>query len=210
MKKIYLPLIAFVAGFVGGFITAGVHSLFFALLPLIAFVFGFFSSWRWGLLCSFLLFISYTFALSLIWWGSGNPNLFYPLPYIAAFIAGGFSLLLIASLAPLVRKVPKSFGSVSALVVLAIAFGWCVYTALPHYGYYYQVSIQSSEDLTDLELYLPVGTVSGQPYQELYRHAYKVPEELTENFTQELVDTEYGKMLKFTIPSLEKDNAIIP
>ncbi len=210
MKKIYLPLIAIVAGFGCGFITAGIHSLFFALLPIIAFAFGFFSFWQWGLLCSFLLFISYTFSLSLIWWGPGSPNLLYPFPYISVFLAGGFSLLLIGSVAPRVRKRVRTLGSVAVLVFLAIVTGWCVYTALPHYGYYYQVALQSSEGLTNLELYLPVGTVSGEPYEELYRQVYKVPGELTENITQEVVDTEKGKMLKITIPGLKKDNVPVP
>ena len=209
-KKIYLPLIAIVAGFAGAFITAGVTSLFLILLPIMGFAFGYFSSWRWGLLCGFLLFASYTFAMSLIWWGFGSPNLLYPLPYILAFIAGGFSLLLIGSLAPLARKGVGRFGSIMALIILAIVVGWCGYTALPHYGYYYQVAIQASENLNNLEIYLPVGTISGEPYQELYRQAYEMPGDLTENFTQELVETEYGPMLKITIPTLKKDNVPVP
>ncbi len=195
---------------VSAFTAAGAHSLFFVLLPLMAFAFGYFSSWRWGLLCGLLLFISYTFALSLVWWGPGSPNLLYPLPYITAFIAGGFSLLLIGTLAPMVRKGARSFGPITALAILAIVVGWCGYTALPHYSYYYQVAIQSSKNLNNLELYLPVGTVSGKPYEVLYGQVLEMPGDLTEEFTQELMDTEQGKMLKITIPTLKKDDVPEP
>ncbi len=210
MKKIYLPLIALVAGFGLAFLAAGIHSLFFVLLPIMAFVFGYFSSWRRGLLCGFLLFASYTSAMSMIWWGIDSPNLLYPFPYIAAFIAGGFSLLLIGALAPIVRRGIRKAGSIIVLVILAIVVGWCGYTALPHYSYYYQVAIQASENLNNLELYLPIGTVSGKPYEGLYRQVLDMPGGTTENFTQELVDTQQGKMLKITIPALRKDNVPQP
>ncbi|MFH1639880.1 MAG: hypothetical protein ABIB93_06205, partial [Chloroflexota bacterium] len=175
-----------------------------------AFAFGYFSSWRRGLLCGFLLFAGYTFALSLIWVGIDSPNLFYLLPYVAAFIAGGFSLLVIGTLAPQVRQGLRRVGSIIALAILAVFVGWCAYTALPHYSYYYQVAIQSSENLNDLELYLPVGIVSGEPYDELYRQVFEMPGQLSENFTQEIVDTEKGKMLKIIIPTLEKDDVPQP
>ncbi len=210
MKKIYLPLIALIVGFGLAFLAAGVSSLFFMLLPIMAFAFGYFSSWRWGLLNGFLLFDGYTFAISLIWWGIDSPNLLYPLPYIAAFIAGGFGILLIGALAPKVRKGIKNVGSIAALVILAAMVGWCGYSAIPHYSYYYQVAIQSSEDLENVELYLPIGTVSGETYKELYSHVYSMLGHLTEDFSQEIVSTEHGQMLKLTIPELEKDTVPVP
>lgn len=209
-KKVYLPLLALAAGFGLAFLSAGVSSLFFVVLPIMAFAFGYFSSWRWGLLCGLLLFAGYTFAISLVWWGIDSPNLLYPFPYIAAFIAGGFSLLVIGALAPQLRKGLRRAGSIVALAVLVVFVGWCGYTALPHYSYYYQVAVLSSTNLNDLELYLPVGTISGEPYEELYAQVYSVPGHLTENFTHELVDTEQGKMLKITIPELEKDDVPVP
>jgi len=210
MKKIVVPLTALAAGFVNAFLTAGVHSLFFTALPLLAFAFGYLVTWRQGLLYGFLLFTGYTFAISIVWWGIDSPNLLYPFPYIAAFIAGGFGILLVGALAPTVRKGMKKVGSIAAFIVLAAMAGWCGYSAMPHYGYYYQVAIQSPEDLENLELYLPPGTVSGEPYEELYRQVYEVPGHLTEVFTQEIVDTEYGTMLKITIPSLKKDDVPVP
>lgn len=210
MKKIYLPLIALVAGSGLAFLTAGVISYFFVLLPVLAFASGYFSSWRRGLLCGLFLFASYTFVISLVWWGIDSPNLLYPLPYIAAFIAGGFSLLIIGSLAPQLRKGLRRAGSIVALAVLAIIIGWCGYTAMPHYSYYYQVAVLSSENLNNLELYLPVGTVSGEPHVELYDQVLDMPGDLTRNFNQAIVDTEQGKMLKITIPELEKDDVPVP
>jgi hypothetical protein len=208
LKKVYLSLIALVAGFDLAILAAGVSSYFFVLLPVLAFIFGYFSSWCRGLLYGFLLFAGYTFTISVIWWGIDSPNLLYPFPYIAAFISGGFGILLIGALAPLVKKGVRRFGSIVALIILLAMVGWCGYSAMPHYSYYYQVSIQSTEDLKNMELYLPPGTVSGQ--------VYNVPGEeltdkyLTHNFSQELIDTEYGTMLKLTIPNLKKDDVPDP
>ncbi|MDD5127507.1 MAG: hypothetical protein PHR43_05375 [Dehalococcoidales bacterium] len=210
-KKIYLVLIAISAGFAAAFITAGVHSLFFTLLPIMAFGLGAFSSWGWGMLNGFLVFLSYTFTLSLMWTG-GGPNLVYPLPYIAAFVTGGFSLPVIGALASAVRKGAGKAVSIIALMVLVIVTGWCGYSAVTQYGYYYQVAVTSTEDLKNLELYLPVGAVTGVPYRDLYRQPFRAapPGALTGNFTQELVDTEYGTMLKLAIPDLHKDDVPEP
>ncbi|MDD5037770.1 MAG: hypothetical protein PHN78_00390 [Dehalococcoidales bacterium] len=210
MKKTYLPIIALFVGFGMAFLAAGGSSYFFMLLPVLAFAFGYFSSWRWGLLCGFLLFAGYTFTISLIWLGIDNINLYYPIPYIGAFLAGGFSILLIGALAPQLRKGAKRAGSITALAVLVIFTGWAGYTAVPHYSYYYQVAVLSSENVNNLELYLPVGTVSGEPYVELYDHVLDMPGDLTKNFTQEIVATERGQMLKITIPELEKDDVPVP
>ncbi len=208
MKKKYLPLIALAVGFVWALIAASVHSMLFALLPLLAFVFGYFSSWQRGLLNSFLLFLGYTFANALMW--SPGINLLYPMPYFVAFITGGFSLCLIGTLAPLVRRGFRKPASIVALAVLTAVVIWCGFLAWTNYGYYYQVIINSRENLENLELYLPVGTVSGEPYVELFDNPLYVPGKLTENYTKELVDTEYGRMLKLTIPGLRKDDVPEP
>jgi len=189
IRLLLFSLLALIAGFAEAFITAGVHSLFFILLPLTAFAFGYFSSWRRGLFYGFLLFCSYTFAISIIWWGADSPNLLYPFPSIYAFFAGGFGLLLIGALSPMVRKNIRSFVSIFALVILSVMTISCGCSAMPHYGYYYQIIIQSSENLTNLEIYLPTGAVSGEPYEELYEQPLDVPGHLTEDFTSELVDT---------------------
>ncbi len=210
MKKIYLSLTSLVAGFGLALLAAGVSNYFFVLLPILAFAFGYFSSWRWGLLCGLLLFAGYTFAVSLVWWGINSPNLLYPVPYIGAFIAGGFSLLLVGVLSPQLRKGFKRAGSVAVLIVLVVITGWCGYTAVPHYSYYYQVAVLASENVNNFELYLPVGTVSGEPYVELYDQILDMPGDLTRNFTQEIIFNEQGKMLKITIPELEKDDVPVP
>lgn len=200
MIKKYLPLIALVAGFISALITVGVHSILFALLPLLAFAFGYFSSWRWGLLNGFLLFLGYTMATAIMW--RDVLNSINILTYFYTFISGGFSLLLIAALAPIVRKGIRKFGSIAVLLLLAAAVSWCAYKAMPTYSYYYQVIIHSSENVDYLELYLPVGVVSEEIYEELYDNPLRVPGKLTENYNKELVDTEHGRMLKLTIPEL--------
>lgn len=202
MKKKYLPIIALAAGFILAFIAASVHSLLFAFLPLVAFVFGYFSTWRWGLLNGFLLFLGYTFATALMWFGPG-PNLIYPLQYFYAFIFGGFSLLLIGALAPIARKGIRRIGAVMVLIILAFFMVWCGFQAWPAYSYYYQVIIHTSQDLDDLELYLPAGVVAGDVYGELYDTPFDDPmAPLTKKYSKELVDTEHGRMLKLTLPEL--------
>ncbi len=202
MKKQCLPIIAPVAGFIWAFITTGVHSMLFALLPLLAFVFGYYSTWRWGLLNGFLLFLGYTFATALMWFGIG-PNLIYPLQYFYAFIFGGFSLLLIGALAPIARRGIRKIGSVIVLIVLAFFMIWCGFQAWPAYSYYYQVIIHASEDLDDLELYLPASVVVGDIYEELYDSPFDDPmAPLTKKYSKELMDTEHGRMLKLTLPEL--------
>ena len=178
--------------------------MLFALLPLVAFVFGYFSTWRWGLLNSFLLFLGYTFATALMWFGIG-PNLLYPLQYFYAFVFGGFSLLLIGALAPIVRRGIRKIGSVVVLVILAFFVVWCGLQAWPAYSYYYQVIIQSSENLKDLKLYLPLAYVSGSIYEELLTNSLEDPmAPLTKDYHLEIVDTEHGPMLKFVINEMQR------
>jgi hypothetical protein len=210
LKKIFSPLIALLAGSGLAVLAAGVSSYFFVLLPILAFILGYFSSWCWGHLYGFLLFASYTFTISLIWLGIDNINLFYPIPYIAVFIVGGFTLPLIGALASQLRKGLKRASSITALAILVIIVGWCGYTAIPHYSYYYQISVVSDEKINNLELLLPMGTVSGEPYEKLYAQSHRMPGDLTEKFTRDIVDTEHGIMLKITVPTLEPVNDKVP
>jgi hypothetical protein len=112
----------------------------------------------------------------------------------------------------MVRKGIRRSGAIITLAILAIAAGWCGYSALPHYGYYYQVVINSTENLENLEVWVPIGAVSGELYKELYSQPFREapPGALTEDFAQELVDTEHGTMLKLAIPSLRKDDVPDP
>jgi len=114
MKRKYLPLIALVVGFIWALITVGVHSMLFVLLPLLAFTFGYFSSWRWGLLNGFLLFLGYTMATAVMW--RDVLNAINILTYFYTFTSGGFSLLLIGALAPVVRRGIRKFWSIAALI----------------------------------------------------------------------------------------------
>ncbi len=190
-------------GFIWAFITAGVHSILFAFLPLLAFVFGYFSTWRWGLLNGFLLFLGYTFATAFMWFGI-SVNLFYLLQYFYAFLLGGFSLLLIGALAPVVKRGIRKIGSVVVLIILAFFMVWCGFQAWPAYSYYYQIIIQSSENLEDLELYLPLGYVSDSIYEDLLANPLDDPmAPLTKEFDLEIVDTEHGPMLKFVINEMQ-------
>lgn len=201
----WLPLIALAAGFIWALIAAGVHSMLFALLPLLAFACGYFSSWQRGLLNGFLLFLGYTIATAIMW-RNDLINVIYPLQYFYAFIFGGFSILLIGALAPIVRRGIRKIGPVVVLIILAFFVVWCGFQAWPAYSYYYQVIIHTSEDLNDLELYLPAGVVSGDIYEELYDNPLEDPmAPLTENYTLEIVDVECGRMLKLDIFELREE-----
>lgn len=210
MKKLYIPLIALAVGFANALLAFHVHSLFFCLLPLWAFAFGYFSTWKTGLLSGFLLFIGYTTAISLIL--SASPA-DYPLgyiynfflDYIYNFFLGGWLLCVIGGGAPMVKRKLRSLQATAVLVILVFLVSWCGYLSLPGSSYYYQVIIESSEDLSDIELYLPIGATSEGPYTEIFNHPhYRPGVGLTKDYSLELVDTEHGKMLKLDIADLEQ------
>jgi hypothetical protein len=201
MKKRYLFPIALAAGFVAAFITAGVHSLFFCLLPLLAFAFGYFGSWQRGLLSGFLVFMGYTIATALMW--HTDLNVFYPFQYVEAFVEGGFSILVIGALAPLVRRGIRRLGAMAVLAFLAFLMVYFGFLAWPSYSYYHQLILHCTEDVSGLELYLPVGVVDGEVCQELYDTPLDRPDApLTRDYIVEIVTTEYGEMLKLTIGEL--------
>ena len=139
-------------------------------------------------------------------WRNDPINVIYPLQYFYAFILGGFSILLIGALAPFVRRGIRKVGSVVVLIILAFFTVWCGFQAWPAYSYYYQVIIHSTENLDDLELYLPAGVISGDTYEELYDSPLEDPmAPLTENYTLEVVNSEYGRMLKLNIFELREE-----
>lgn len=195
-KKIYLPIIALAIGFANACVAFQVHSMLFCLLPLWAFVFGYFSSWKTGLLSSFLLFVSYTTVTVFI------RNLifpFEPLEYLINFFYGGFILCIIGCGAPLVRKGVKNFKSIGVLVILALLLVWCGFVSFPRYSYGYWVTIDSSKNLDDLEIYMPLGAIAQEPYAEIFDHSILVKGSLNDG----IADTEYGKMLKVGVIDLE-------
>jgi hypothetical protein len=195
-KKIYLPIIALVVGFANACVTFQVHSMLFCLLPLWAFLFGYFSSWKTGLLSSFLLFVSYTTVTALM------RNLifpFEPLEYLLNFFYGGFILCIIGCGAPLVRKGVKNFKSIGVLVILALLLVWCGFVSFPRYSYGYWVTIDSSKNLDDLEIYMPLVAIAQEPYAEIFDH----PDLVEGSLNDGIADTEYGKMLKVGVIDLE-------
>ncbi|MDD4985320.1 MAG: hypothetical protein PHQ43_05950 [Dehalococcoidales bacterium] len=202
MKRLLFPPLALVFGFADAFLASGIHSIFFALLPLAAFALGYFSSWRLGLICGFLLLAGSSFGGALIWHG-GTTNLFVPIQYFAAFFAGGFSLFLLGALGPALRSPRKMLYSVVAITVLALTVLGCSYAALSPNSYYYQVTVGSSENLEEVVLYVPAPTRDGNPYGALLGHRYYASNVgLTQDYTTELVETEYGTTLKITIRGL--------
>lgn len=204
-KKICLPIIALAIGFANACLVFQVHSMLFCLLPLLAFAIGYFSSsWKTGLLSSFLLFIGYTTATAFM---RVPIHSFDVADYFMNFFYGGFILCIIGCGAPTVKRGAKSFKSIGTLIILVLLVSWCDYLSFPKYSYCYQVIIDSSENLDDLELYLPLGAISQEPYMEIYNHPHQTPGGMTESmlirdYSLEEVDTEHGKMLKLGVPSL--------
>jgi hypothetical protein len=180
--------------------------MLFCLLPLWAFVFGYLSSWKTGLLSSILLFISYTTVTAFM---RVSISSFDPIDYLFNFFYGGFILCIIGCGAPLVRKGVKNFKSIGVLVITALLLVWCGFLSFPRYSYCYQVIIGSSKNLDDLELYLPLVAVAQEPYAEIFNHPLAFPGAegsftgLLEDYSLEITDTEYGNMLKVSVPGLE-------
>jgi hypothetical protein len=201
-KKIYLPLIAVTAGIASALLAFQSHSLFYILVPVWALALGYFSGWRWGLLYGFLLFSGYTVTMSFI----HNPptssiGLRFTLPFDIGFnfVLGGFSLVLIAGLASVIReKGVKHIASVLVMVVVALTVGYCSYTALPEYSHTYSAEILS-EDMRHVdEIYLPVPAVNDEPYTEILEHQV-LP---SAGSPSDLVETEAGLMLRVSPSSL--------
>jgi hypothetical protein len=137
--KICLPIVALVIGFANACLAFQVHSLLFCLLPLLAFALGYFSSsWKTGLLSSFLLFIGYTTATAFM---RVPPSSFDPVEYLINFIYGGFILCIIGCGAPTVKRGIKHFKAISVIVLLALLVSWGGFLSFPRYSYCYQVII---------------------------------------------------------------------
>jgi hypothetical protein len=192
-----LPLAALGAGFANAWLAAGVHSTFFALLPALAFVLGYFSSWRTGLICGFLLFLSYTVTTALMW--EVRYAFFGISQYIGAFIFGGFSIPLIGGLAALARRGIKHPQTILAVSVTAAMIAACGYYSVPRYRYSYGFNIICEQDM---ELYLPAAQASGRLPAELLNGSVTRTGSYPPDWSNlELVDTEYGKMWHFNMES---------
>lgn len=193
MKKIYILLLALIIGIASAFLAFKIHSIFYCLIPLWAFALGYFTGWRWGLLAGFLLFTGYTLIISLIHNPPGGIGLRFTLPYdyVFNFVLGGFSLLLIGSVASIVRK--KGIRHVAPILIIllvVIAVGYCGYTSFPRYRHSYYVVVDSP-DLENLEIYLPVPAIAGEPYTEIFEHPNDVG-----GYSFDLIETEHGLMLR--------------
>ncbi len=198
-RSVYLPIIAAVVGFASAFATLQLHSMLFCLLPLWAFLFGYFSSWKTGFLSGFLLFVSYTTATTLMRWPVSQ---FEPLEYLFNFLAGGFVLCIVGWGAPSVRRRIKSFRSVGVLVVTVLLLGWCLFISFPRYTLTYWATISSSERLDNVEVYLPVPAVAGEPYADIFDHPGP-PGMFPDDWSLEIAQTEHGRMLKLGVSALE-------
>lgn len=205
MKKSLLLIISLAGGSVLGLLAYYVHSAVFCLLPLLAFAIGYFSSWELGLTRGLMLFLSYTIAPMLISApvGDSHPIFYGILHCLFAFILGGFAIPGICTLASLVRKGVRKPAAIMVLVILALLVSYCGYLVFtPTYSYLYQVKVRSSEEVDGLELYMPVGTVSGEPYLELFDYVQDANPK-AEYYSVSLVDTEHGRMLKMIVRLLD-------
>ncbi len=200
MKRICIPVLALMVGFANAYFAFQFSSLLFCLVPLWAFVFGYFSSVKRGALCGLLLFIGY-WGFALVIPGS-------LMGMVMNLVLGGLMCGGIGSGAALVRRI-KRFKVAWVLAVLLLPPLLCGYISLPTRGYsYYEVAIYCSENLSDIELYLPVAAISREPYTEIVNPTWVAKElgltEETEVYCLEMVNTEHGEMLKLGITNLQK------
>lgn len=184
------------------------NTLLFILIPLSACAAGYFArSKAIGALSGLSLFLGYTIATSIMEWGTNNINVFTPLQYILAFVAGGFGIVLLGTWGSTLRNSLKNLRTKFVTGFLVVMILACGYAALPHYGYYYQISIRCSEDIENLEIWLPLGATGGTIYEELLEHRFHISGGTTESYTLELLETEHGTMLRITIPELKWEQA---
>jgi hypothetical protein len=193
--------IRLVAGIVLGVINAllamVVSPFLLCLVPVWAFLLGCGSTLATAVLSAALLFLSYASTVSLI----TNRGQFLPIDYIGGFLGGGMVLFLIAGLASRAHLRLKNLNFLAGLVLGAALIIWSGYWAMPHYRHSYQVSVQASEALADLELYLPIGTVQGVLYTEIFEHPQdtSVQAQVQRSGSMDIVQTEYGTMVKIHV-----------
>ena len=205
-KGVLFPLAALVIGVASAYVAVLYTSVVFWLVPVWAFVFGFFSNSRIGSASAFLLVVSHTATISMMLRGT-----FEPVDHVFGMLGGGLVLCIIAYGAPLVRKRPRGFRSAVVIALLAVSLAWYGLISWPRGTYYYQVIIESPEQLGRIELFLPLVEVSGEPYAEIFNHPYEelsfvTESDLTEDYSLELVETEYGLMVRLSIPELKRRN----
>ncbi len=186
----FLPLISLISGFLLALLAAGIHSSFFILLPVLAFIMGYFSSWRWGLICCILLFSSYTFTIALMW------EVRYAFvgisQYFGAFFGGGFSILLLGTLAPLVRNGIKKAGAIIVLVLLIVAVAGCSYLSIPRYSYNFGLNIMCTQNM---ELLIPTSAASDDMAERLLKSTKSHTSSYGQDwYDVQLQETEYGQM----------------
>jgi len=195
MRRIYVLLAAVVLGIASALLAFKFHSLFYCLIPIWAFAVGYLTSWRWGLLNGFLLFTGYTVTMSMIHNSPGSGlSIHYTLPfdYVFNFVLGGFSLLLIASVASMVRKKGiKHKASMLVIFLLAATVGYCSYTSFPRYEYSYLAEIRSLDMQNIEEIYLPMPAIAQEPNTEILKHQV-----LPLDYSLDLAETEQGLMLR--------------
>jgi len=210
-KGVLFPLAALVIGVASAYIAVLYTSAAFCLLPVLAFLFGYFSSYRAGLISAVLLYVGYTatlFPMPDIYFGASD-YLYYLGRGLPFFLFFGFLFCMIGYGGQLVRRGVRRSWSVEIVVLLVLLVSWCVFVSWPRHEYYYELVIESREGLGDLEVYLPATEALGEPYDELFDHpaewlSFVSEGRLTGGYSVELVDTEHGTMVRFTIPELRQ------
>jgi hypothetical protein len=185
-----LPIISLISGFILALLAAGVHSTFFMLVPIMAFIMGYFTSWGRGLVCSILLFSSYTFTIALMW------EVRYAFvgisQYFGAFFGGGFAILLLGALAPLVRNGIKKVGAIIVLVLLIVAVAGCSYLSIPRYSYNFGLNIMCTQNT---ELLIPTAAASGDLAERLLKSTKSHTSSYGPDWYEvQLQDTQYGQI----------------
>jgi len=113
----------------------------------------------------------------------------------------------------MIKRGIKHSASIAVLVILALLISWCGYQSFPRYSYSYCVVIESSEDLNDLEFYLPIVVIAQKPYIEVFNHPVQclyqrsgspIPTEVIKDYSLDVVDTEHGKMLKLKVNQIQE------
>lgn len=223
MRYIFLP-VAFFIGLFSAYFMSYTHGVLLILLPLATIAFGYFFSWRLGLLFGFFVFLGFSFPYLIPWEGRYRVQQFLELGSV--FLRLGLPICLVGTLAPLVRRGLRRPEAVVALVALMLTVSYFVYPSVPRGEHTYYISIFASENPDDLELYLPVVIDSGELDVDLYDSTgYRPPcptplfrggpvdlsnyDRATLDYSYELVDTEYGKMLKLRFQNLVKVNRML-
>jgi len=204
-------ILPFITGLILGYVIFNFNPLFQFALPILAFIFGYMSSSKvMGFFNSILFFWSYlvlsqALAMFLDILSIGTLAVLLLVYLLVGFVIYGFIGYGGRILKEKGFKNLISLGALS-LVLLHVLFLYAD-GAIPQSDYYVGLALESPQkEFEDLEIYLPIPEKSGEVYNEIFDNPLNRKDENIRDYSLKIIETEYGKMVKFQIQGLPEES----